>query len=450
MKLEFLKSATLLITKNNKNLLVDPWLADGEYYGSWYHYPKFNLKNFLKKKIDFIFITHIHPDHFSRKTLNLFDKNIPVIIHKFAFPFIKFNLQNLGFKHIIEIDHGKEFKLSKDFFIKIYAADDCDPKLCQSFFKCDFLKDKLGSQQIDSLSVIYSKKHSIVNVNDCPFELSKKLITKKIKKDFKNIDVLLAGYSGAGPFPQCFLNQYSLKKIKDLAEQKKNQFLQQTLDFYNAIKPRYLMPFAGTYFLSSNLYSLNKYRGVPTPFQATQYFQKYLTKNLHKSKALLLDTNGWIDLDTNEIHLEQKKEKTKFDKKMKNYLKNKKLDYQKLPMPTNDAILNLINRAKVNFFNKIQQKNVNSNTKILIELRNNLIYCLDVKLKTGKYFNKNKLKNLNNFIKLKLDQRLLKLILTGPKFAHWDNADIGSHISYERKPDKFERNINYALNFLHC
>ena len=46
MKLEFLKSATFLITKNNKNLLVDPWLADGEYYGSWYHYPKFNLKFF--------------------------------------------------------------------------------------------------------------------------------------------------------------------------------------------------------------------------------------------------------------------------------------------------------------------------------------------------------------------------------------------------------------------
>ena len=165
---------------------------------------------------------------------------------------------------------------------------------------------------------------------------------------------------------------------------------------------------------------------------------------------MLLDTNGWIDLDTNEIYLEQKKEKTKFDKKMKNYLKNKKLDYQKLPMPKNDVILDLINRAKVNFFNKIQQKNVNSNTKILIELQNNLIYCLDVKLKTGKYFNKNELKNLNNFVKLKLDQRLLKLILSGPKFAHWDNADIGSHISYERKPDKFERNINYALNFLHC
>ena len=106
-----------------------------------------------------------------------------------------------------------------------------------------------------------------------------------------------------------FFKSIQSKKIKDLAEQKKKQFLQQTLDFYNVIKPRYLMPFAGTYFLSSNLYSLNKYRGVPTPFQATQYFEKYLTKNLHKSKALLLNTNGWIDLDTNEIYLEQKKEK---------------------------------------------------------------------------------------------------------------------------------------------
>ena len=46
MELEFLKSASVIVKENNKTLLVDPWLVDGEYYGAWYHYPKFNFKNF--------------------------------------------------------------------------------------------------------------------------------------------------------------------------------------------------------------------------------------------------------------------------------------------------------------------------------------------------------------------------------------------------------------------
>ena len=53
------------------------------------------------------------------------------------------------------------------------------------------------------------------------------------------------------------------------------------------------------------------------------------------------------------------------------------------------------------------------------------------------------------FLILDLDMRLLREILKGPKFAHWDNADIGSHIKYYRNPDNYDRALNHALNFLH-
>ena len=53
------------------------------------------------------------------------------------------------------------------------------------------------------------------------------------------------------------------------------------------------------------------------------------------------------------------------------------------------------------------------------------------------------------YIAMKIDLRLLYRILKGPKFAHWNNAEIGSFIEYDRNPDIFEEEIYFALSFLH-
>ena len=37
----------------------------------------------------------------------------------------------------------------------------------------------------------------------------------------------------------------------------------------------------------------------------------------------------------------------------------------------------------------------------------------------------------------------------GPKFAHWNNAEIGSHIKFFRKPNKFERDLHFAICYFH-
>ena len=44
MKITNIYSATVLIEDKGVKLLCDPWLVDGEYYGSWFCYP--SLKNF--------------------------------------------------------------------------------------------------------------------------------------------------------------------------------------------------------------------------------------------------------------------------------------------------------------------------------------------------------------------------------------------------------------------
>ena len=44
MKITHLNGACELIESNGIKILIDPWLVDGEYYGSWCTYP--SLKDF--------------------------------------------------------------------------------------------------------------------------------------------------------------------------------------------------------------------------------------------------------------------------------------------------------------------------------------------------------------------------------------------------------------------
>ena len=132
MQIKNYKSSTYALITDNAKLLFDPWLVDGEYYGSWSHYPPINVDFSQFDNFDYICLTHIHPDHFSKKTFKKLNNKIPVIILDYKQKFLKLNLEILGFQ-VIEIKHGSSYKFN-DLNIKVYAADNCDPDLCKKFF----------------------------------------------------------------------------------------------------------------------------------------------------------------------------------------------------------------------------------------------------------------------------------------------------------------------------
>ena len=183
MIVKLYRSATVGLKSDDFKILMDPWLVDGEYFGSWSHFPKYNINDNLDEinSYNAIYISHIHPDHCSDKTLKLIDKNIPIYIHSFHSKFLKFKLERMGFK-VFEIQNGSKLKLSKELSISIYAADNCNPELCYKFFGCADTELSEGSQQIDTIAVIEDSKNVIINTNDCPYELAEDTL-KQIKKN---------------------------------------------------------------------------------------------------------------------------------------------------------------------------------------------------------------------------------------------------------------------------
>ncbi len=69
MFIQHLQSSTQIVTIGKTRILTDPWLSSGEYYGSWFAYPPFPEDKISQLQYDYIFVSHIHPDHLSEKNI---------------------------------------------------------------------------------------------------------------------------------------------------------------------------------------------------------------------------------------------------------------------------------------------------------------------------------------------------------------------------------------------
>lgn len=444
MKIKYIKSSCVVVESKGVKILSDPWLVDGEYYGSWSHYPELEFDKEYFDSIDYIYISHIHPDHFSKKTFNLLNKDIPVLIHHYSSPFLKMNIERLGFK-VTELPHNEKTELKNNVTIEILAADNCNPELCAKFMGCGIIETKFKSTQIDSLAVINDGKYSVLNLNDCPFDLAKEAI-EVVLRDYKSIDFLLVGYAGAGPYPQCF--ELPDDERLRAEESKKTQFLSQGERFVKFVNPKYYMPFAGTYTLAGSLSKLQNKRGVPELDEAGEYFSNSSLINHELSKMVLLNTYEYFDLAAQK---QSKKyipiDSLKKEAYIENILSKRKLDYEHDDEPSVDEILKLVPDAFKRLNNKREEISFFSKTCVLIKLREDLYIKLNF---DGSKFELVNTKNgLDSFVEYQLSTKLLYRILKGPRYAHWNNAEIGSHIKFVRFPNTFERGLYHSMCFFH-
>lgn len=449
MKVEFLKSACVLVEANGVKILTDPWLVDGEYFGAWAHYPPYDFDPGRFADLDFIYVSHIHPDHFSRKTLALFPRRVPVLVHAYASGFLRANLEALGFR-VVELSHNRPTELKNGVSINILAADNCDPALCGRFFGCASGERTSGSAQIDTLSVIDDGRHVVLNVNDCPLELAQASMAL-VKQQYPNIDLLLTGYSGAGPYPQCF-PQLSPTERDRAAAAKKTQFLKQGERFTAAIQPRFYMPFAGTYVLSGKLATLNSHRGVPELEEACEFFQRPDSPiDGDRSKCIALSSGGTIDLASGECHLPylpaNRRAKERY---LAEVLAPRPLDYEALPPPSIDELMALAPRAYERMERKRRQLGFETPTRVLVDLGNGTLARLSLAGEGFAFVAEDVLRTEERYVLFRTDPRLLLWLLKGPRYAHWDNAEIGSHIEFQRHPDVYERGLYRVMCSFHA
>ncbi len=444
MKVKYYNNSTILVEHKGTKILVDPWLFGQTNIGSWSMYPKLDIDWSEFDDLDYIHITHIHTDHLHVPTLQKLSNNIPVLIHEWDDKFVKMNLERIG-KRVIELEHGKKFNLGDDFDFHLYAADGCNPEVCFKFFGCGKLTPKSKSVGIDTFSVMSTSEKTFVQTNDCPHPIMKNTI-QVIKDKFKEIDLLFTLYTGAGAYPQQMSNYTDDEKINKYGVHKRDKFLDYGINFLKDFKPKYYMPYAGTYTLTGRFAHLDKLKGTPTRVEALKIYKK----NYSDGEGFLLNGCESYDLETNKVsspYVETDlKEKQKY---IDEVLSKIKMPYEYDEDVSLEQMIEFIPKAFERFSNKRKEMNYSTNTNLYIYLVDNKMLKIPF---DGNHYSIIDEKDFNddNYVTYKMHPKLLYGILKGPKYYHMNNADGGSHIEWYRKPDTYQSQMYHIMNYFHA
>ena len=419
MKVEFISNACCIVETNaGTKILMDPWIKNGVFDGSWCHFHKLKTSVNDLQNVDAIYISHIHPDHYDERYFD-FPHDIPIIVLDYGLNFLHKNLIEGGYKNLIKVK-DRETITYKDLELTLFAP----------FVKHTFFEDetKIGNL-IDSALVFQSDNQTIFNANDnTPSNDS----CRELKSLFSNFDLAMMNYNNAGPYPSCFNN---LTEKEKYMEHKSNvlrniDFLHSNIDILN---PKYFLPFAGAYVLGGKHYYKNKYLGTTTWDNCIEILKS--KENIQDTKYIALREQDIFDLDTG---MSNKEYIPINESEVENYINNElakiKYPYENDPIPNVKEIIYDLGLSASKMQERLNRIKLIPDMDVFIKVRDNSIRVLSAE-------------NSKGLIECSLDLRLLRRILD--RKSHWNNAEIGCHIEFNRNPNYYSPDIHTALQFLH-
>ena len=214
-KITVVGSASLLIQWNGFNILTDPWIEGSAVFDSWINYPPSGISVSSLPKIDAIWISHEHSDHFNENTLSLIDKSTKIYVPDFDDCRLEKLVRKLGFKNITSMASGKLFSLSD----KINAV---------SFVSGSFWNDNILYLQLGGFTIL--------NVNDAGFNWN-------IPKIIGKVDLVCSQFSPASGYPATWTHIDMPKKL-ELMKERNMGILKMMKQIVNLCDADYLLPFA--------------------------------------------------------------------------------------------------------------------------------------------------------------------------------------------------------------
>ena len=420
---KFIANASgIFIGSEGTSILCDPWLVDGVFEGSWCHFPPLSTKIDDVKDVDAIYISHLHPDHFDERNFE-FDKSKPLIVLDHGPNFLIKKLELLGFKNLIKIRDGQTKKY-KEFALTMFAP----------FAKHNFHDAKIGNL-IDSALLIECNGLSALNANDNTPTIE---AAEMLREKYGSISLAMINYNAAGPYPSCFDNLTKEQKIEEHSRILKRNF-EHLKSVIEHMQPKFLLPFAGAYVLGGSLHEKNEYLGTTTWDECAQWIK---TNYNGETDVVLLRENDSLNIQNGQA---DKEYISIVPNEMKDYIVNQlskiKYPYQNDDQPNIEQLTKDLEIASKRMLDRCSKFNIESSFKVLIGIEgtNFQIYPQFEKSKDSS--------NNDNTLLCNLDLRLLRRILD--RKSHWNNAEIGAHISFIRTPNTYEPDLHTALQFLH-
>lgn len=237
--------ACLEVIASGKSIICDPWLVGSAYWRSWWNYPPLQSNVLEEVDPDYIYITHLHWDHFHGPTLKKLGTDKTIILPRTPELKLLNDIKSIGFKNIIELEHGESFELGKDFRLTSYQFT---PILT------------------DSVVVIEAEDRVLFNSNDAKII---GLPLQQILQQHPPIDFVFRSHSSAN-LRVCF----ELVDEDNGHTDDPNKYSQEFALFAKAVKAKYAIPFASNQCcLHPETIDYNQYNNYSQ--RVKEYFEKY-------------------------------------------------------------------------------------------------------------------------------------------------------------------------------
>jgi len=233
----------MMMEAGGTRILMDPWLVDPTYHGTWWHYPPLVHRPADLPKIDYLYISHEHPDHFDPPTLAQLDKNVQVLIANFRRKRFRDRIREIGFRNIRELDFGEDFALNGSGLVVRLVPPD--------------------RPWDDSAVLVKSNGTTVFNCNDCHLDEA----TLRRLGTENQIDLAFLTFTGASQYPGCF--EFPLETKVARWRESKHSHLDEFVSWAKLLQTRSAVPAAGNVaFLQPDQLFMNTPDYVNTPAEA--------------------------------------------------------------------------------------------------------------------------------------------------------------------------------------
>lgn len=428
MKITNFGGATAILEHCGKRMLFDPWLDDGIFHGSWFHYPPLNVGVDDLPRLDYVYISHIHEDHCSAGTIKHINADAEVILMD--------REPNLVLKYL----ESHRFHFKKIHLIKPRSPVVIAPDLTVNMLEADPANEM--SSLIDSALLLNWDGFRVYNANDCqPYDSC----LNYILDNYGRIDLALIPYSGGSGYPACYTNLSADEK-----RQEKDRILEARLaNFVRVVKylePKFAMPFADQYVVGGARAPLNKYISHPACPGAVA--ETAMQEGIGH-KILLLNSGQSYDFEAgNKIPADAYRHFTEDDRLayVTSRLQHFKYDHDSINLSPTIPVRRLVEHARARMWTVQRRNGYSSACSIYLEIpesNSRFRICLDGE----RVIETDCAQKLEQpYIKISCPHTLMVLLLIG--HVSWNIADAALFLDYERVPNVYDSRVYAHLNYL--
>jgi UDP-MurNAc hydroxylase len=423
-----LGGATAILEHGGKRMLFDPWLDEGIFHGSWFHWPPVDARIEELGRFDYVYISHIHEDHCSAGTIRHINRDAQIILMDRQPNFVANFLRShgFGFENVHLVPPRKGLRLADDLFVDMIEADPANEM----------------SYLIDSSIVIRWGERVVFNANDCqPHEDG----LRYLKDTYPRVDLALLPYSGGSGYPSCYVNLSDEQK-----QAEHDRILSMRIDGFVAnarrIDPTFVLPFADQYVVGGSRSRLNRW--ITHGASPGVVRQKVAAAGLQE-RLVLLNSGQSFDLETRHKSPDAVyREFSEADRErhIEAHLKDRTYDHERIEFGPTVAIDRLVAHARDRLWAAQQRRQSFPDQRLVLDFTVSARrFEIDLS-RPGVAETQAAAPIAEPFLRLAGSDTLMVLLLIG--HISWNIADAALFIDYERRPNRYDPTIYVLLNFL--